>query len=521
LGIELNFTTLSFFFIGDFEMNTERILESWEDSAQVPILPNYLKEVISLSFNKSTETIFADEVEEYLRMKIEQFKPILATSPFNKVDDLYDQAYWCREDHLSILRNLTFIFWFQEEQIADISQDREFTFWKEEAFVSAMSSFVLAKSLFMENIQDIFILTFLKDLSELILAQTFPKIYQEMMKLPLAQRIDSRECFKVTGTNPGVLSAWILKRWGFPEDFCQPLVKNHVFEDTNKVVKIIYFSRFVAEFILNHEENIKFKDLEKLFKTLFNRGSHELLELLVEVIRILPKQAAFFGFQRMADLTIIEILKEHINLFDKDLLTYNDLLNETVKAHKRIISQSKEIQLLRQQLERNIVKDVVTGLYNHTYFREFLVQKMREAIRYEYPLTLILFDLDNFNDFNREFGYEVGNDLMYQVAEIVRLNIRQSDILARIGGDEFALVLPYTGIPHSRIVAEKIHRLIENSSFSDPRNTKIHKMTVSLGYASILPDGSLTQDDTLISKVTKAMNKSKKNGGNSITQVES
>ena len=506
--------------MGDFEMNTERILESWENSPKILALPEYLQEIISLNFNKSSELIFADEIENYLRIKIEQFKPILSIAPFNKRDDMYDQSYWFRENHLSILRNLAFVFWFQEGRIADLSEDREFVSWKEEAFVSALYSIYLANSLFMQDVHDIFILTFLKDISPLLLSQSFPKIHQEMMKLPLAQRLDPRECQKVTGTNPGVLSAWILKRWGFPKEFSQPLRQNQVFEDPNKVVKIIYFSRFVTEFTLNHEANIKYKDIEKLFKDLFNRGTHELLELLVEVIRILPKQAAFFGFQRLANITIIEILKEHINLFDKDLLTYNDLLSETVKAHKRILTQDREIQLLKQQLERNFVKDVITGLYNHTYFREFLIQKLREAIRYEYPLTLILFDLDNFNDFNKEFGYDVGNELLCQLAEIVRLNIRQSDILARIGGDEFAVVLPYTGIPHSRLVAEKILRLIDNSSFSDPKNTKIHKMTVSLGYASILPDGSLTQDETLISLVTKAMNQSKKTGGNTITQVE-
>jgi len=502
-------------------MNTERILELWENSPKILIPPEYLREIISLNFNKSSQIAIGDEIENYLRIKIEQFKPILSTSPFNKVNDIYDHSYWLREDHLSVLRNLAFIFWFQEGRIGNLTEGQEFGHWKEEAFVSALYSLYLAKSSFVQDVHDVFILTFLKDVSQLMLFQTFPKIYQEMMKLPLAQRLDSRECLKITGANPGILSAWILKRWGFPEEFCQPLRQNQVFDEPNKVVKIIYFSRFIAEFTLNHEINIKYKDIEKLFKDLFNRGTHELLELLVEVIRVLPKQAAFFGFQRLADITIIEILKEHINLFDKDLLTYKDLLNETVKAHKRILSQAKEIQLLKQQLERNFVKDIITGLYNHTYFREFLIQKMREAIRYEYPLTLILFDLDNFNDFNKEFGYDVGNELLYQIAEIVRMNIRQSDFIARIGNDEFAIVLPYTGIPHSRLVAEKILRLIENSSFSDPRNTKLHKMTVSLGFASILPDGSLTQDETLIASVSKAVNQSKKTGGNKITQAES
>jgi len=500
-------------------MNTDRILETWSNTSKFPGLPDYLQEIIDINFNKNVNFLEIESLEKYLRNKIEQFKPILSTPSFAYAGDIYDISQWTNEEHIRLLRNLAFVFWFGEGEDGELSESPNFVHWREEAFVSALYSLFLAKSLFISSADDAFILAFLKDVSLLKLAQTFPKMYQEMMKLTWDQQQDAQAVQKVTGTHPGVLSAWVLTRWGFPEEFCNPLSLDQVFSQQDKIAKILYFSRFITEFTLNQEKNVKFTALEKLFKQLFSRGTHELLELLVEVIRILPKQSAYFGFRRLADLTIIEILKDHINLFDKDLLTYQDLLNETVKAHKRILSQAKQIQLLQQQLERNIVKDMITGLHNHIYFREFLSQKIREATRYEYPLTLILFDLDNFNHFNQEFGYEVGNILLQQLAKIVKVNIRQSDILARIGNDEFALVLPYTGIPQSRVVAEKILYLIQNSSFSDPRNARIHKMTVSVGFASVLPNGSQLRDDNLIALVTKAMNESKSTGGNAVTEA--
>lgn len=500
-------------------MNTDRILETWNNTSNFPGLPDYLQEIIAINFNKNVNFPEIESLENYLRNRIEQFKPILSIPPFTFAGDIFDFSQWTNEEHIRLLRNLAFVFWFNEGDEGDLSESPNFVQWREEAFVSALFSLFLAKSLFISSPDDIFILAFLKDISLLRLAQTFPKMHQEMMKLAWDQRQDIGAVLKVTGTIPGVLSAWVLTRWGFPEEFSDPLRTEDVFSEQDKIAKVLYFSRFITEFTLNQEKNVKFTDLEKLFKQLFSRGTHELLELLVEVIRILPKQAANFGFQRLADITIIEILKDHINLFDKDLLTYQDLLNETVKAHKKIISQTRQIQLLQQHLERNIVKDAITGLHNHIYFREFLNQKIREATRYEFPLTLILFDLDNFNQFNQEFSYEVGNILLQQLAKIIKVNIRQSDILARIGNDEFALVLPYTGIPQSRVVAEKILHLIQNSSFSDPRNTRIHKITVSIGFASVLPDGSQLRDDNLIALVTKAMNESKNTGGNTVTQA--
>ena len=106
----------------DFKMNTERILESWENSPKIQTLPEYLRHIILKNFSESTELMFTDEIEDYLKIKIEQFKPILSAAPFNKQDDMYDQAFWSREDHLSVLRNLATVFWFQEGQIADINE---------------------------------------------------------------------------------------------------------------------------------------------------------------------------------------------------------------------------------------------------------------------------------------------------------------------------------------------------------------------------------------------------------------
>jgi len=500
-------------------MNTDRIVQTWSQASKFPGLPEYLREIISINFDKNVNFLEIENLESYLRDKIEQFKPILSAPPFTFSGDVYDISLWTTEEHVRMLRNLAFVFWLCEGEAGDLSESPDFNHWREEAFVSGLYSLYLAKSLFVNSSDDIFILTFLKDISLLGLAKSFPKIHREILKMPAVKRMDAREVFRIVGIHPGELSAWVLTHWGFPEEFSRPLLQNQLSSQPEKTDKIIYFSKFVADFTLNQESNIKFTDLERLFKQLFNRGTHELLELLVEVIRILPKQGAFFGFQRLADITIIEILKDHINLFDKDLLTYHDLLNETVKAHKKILAQSTQIQLLQRQLEKNFIKDTITGLHNHIYFREFLNQKIREAMRYEYPLTLILFDLDNFHQFNKEYGYEVGNALLLQLAKIVRVNIRQSDILARIGNDEFALVLPYTGIPQSRVVAEKILHLIRDSSFSDVRNSRMHKMTISVGYASVLPDGSQIRDDSLIALVTRAMNESKDTGGNSVTQA--
>jgi diguanylate cyclase (GGDEF)-like protein len=501
-------------------MSKDRILESWQKSNKIPLLPDYLQRIIRLCNSSEGEEKIDPVLNDFLVSKTEQFAHCLELDAYglkHKPDHLVDLF---RTGQGGILRNLSFLFWFQENVPVKFGDDFDFELWKEEAFASAFFALSLARMLLHKHPVDIFLQTYFKDIGLLALSVTFPKIFEGISRLPRIKRLEPSEQEKVIGCYPGELSAWVLQKWGFPEEFYRCLQGGHPLKIDNLSGKIIYFSRFAAEYILNKEQLINYSDLEFLFKRLFERNVRDFQELLVETVRILPGQAACFGIQKLIDLTIIEMLRDHLNVFDQNLLTYNDLLSEALKAHKRILGQEREIRQLKNQLEKKAVKDDVTGMYNHTYLREFLVQKIREAGRYEYPLTLILFDLDSFHSFNKEFGYPAGNELLRQLAELVRDNLRQSDILARYGADEFAIVLPYTGLPNSRLVAEKIVKLISKSRFKDSFNYKSHQITISLGFASILPDTSLIQDENLIRAVCKALKQSQRNGGNTITQAE-
>ena len=82
-----------------------------------------------------------------------------------------------------------------------------------------------------------------------------------------------------------------------------------------------------------------------------------------------------------------------------------------------------------------------------------------------------------------------------------------------------AIILPYTGLPQSRFVAEKVFQLISNTTFKDPESTKSYKQTVSLGYASILPNQSNIKDNKLIPLALDALIRSKGKGGNRVEQA--
>jgi diguanylate cyclase (GGDEF)-like protein len=117
------------------------------------------------------------------------------------------------------------------------------------------------------------------------------------------------------------------------------------------------------------------------------------------------------------------------------------------------ISERKE---LAERLEYQVDHDFLTRLSNRRRFEQELAREARRASRYGSGGALLLIDLDHFKDVNDAFGHKAGDDLLKEVAGALRLRMRQTDGLARVGGDEFAVLLPQNGAEEARIVAAGI-----------------------------------------------------------------
>jgi diguanylate cyclase (GGDEF)-like protein len=135
------------------------------------------------------------------------------------------------------------------------------------------------------------------------------------------------------------------------------------------------------------------------------------------------------------------------------------------QAHQELATLNAELLEANRALAQAAVTDGLTGLKNHRAFQEALHSAAQMAERLQQPLSLVMFDIDHFKQFNDRFGHPAGDELLRQVAQVLRESARAYDVAARYGGEEFALLLPNTALEQAVQVAERLRqqiRAIEN-----------------------------------------------------------
>lgn len=159
--------------------------------------------------------------------------------------------------------------------------------------------------------------------------------------------------------------------------------------------------------------------------------------------------------------------------------------------------------------------DGLTGLYNHRQFKKIFAEEVARANRYSKPLSIILFDVDDFKKFNDTYGHPNGDIVLQETANMLKELLRDCDPIFRYGGEEFVTLLPETPLAEAVKVAERIRIFVETES---PRFltgiTKTHGVTVSVGVAA-LPDNG-TDARMLLKKVDDLMYQAKNEGKNKV-----
>ena len=171
-----------------------------------------------------------------------------------------------------------------------------------------------------------------------------------------------------------------------------------------------------------------------------------------------------------------------------------------------------------RRLEALSVTDDLTRLHNARYLNMALRRETRLANRKGHPVSLLFIDLDGFKSINDRHGHLAGSRALVETATVVRGCARETDIVARFGGDEFALILPDTGFPGALALGERVRERIAQHRFLAGDGLDIH-LTASIGVAT-LPDAAATPDE-LVQAADAAMYRVKDSGKNGVQGANS
>lgn len=185
---------------------------------------------------------------------------------------------------------------------------------------------------------------------------------------------------------------------------------------------------------------------------------------------------------------------------------YNSNSGIGILGVSRDITDLYEIQ---KKLEEQTIKDELTKAYNRKYFNEKLKEQFDLYRRYKVNFCIALFDIDDFKKINDTYGHKIGDEVLIKICKTINKNIRITDILFRIGGEEFVIMYRKTNVEDAFKSTKKIKDLIENEQIIEN-----HPITISIGLTQIKDND---KEDSLIKRSDDLMYDSKKNGKNRIT----
>lgn len=198
-------------------------------------------------------------------------------------------------------------------------------------------------------------------------------------------------------------------------------------------------------------------------------------------------------------------------LIDEVMLRDGDQLKIGRTIFKFIVGGNIE-SVYYEEIYRLMTVDGLTELHNKRYFNETLDKEISRSKRYDRTFSLVLFDIDHFKRINDTFGHLAGDAVLRQVGALVKSKVRHTDLPARTGGEEFAVILPEVGVAGAAQLADKLRRAVEESTFRFEGT--VIPVTISLGVAEWSP--RMNSADELVKRADEKLYEAKRSGRNQV-----
>ena len=283
------------------------------------------------------------------------------------------------------------------------------------------------------------------------------------------------------------------------------LVTKHVEYLMSTANKLIFHSYFYPTINLNgHVEElfISFKDSNGLSVPYllnarrFDRNGVEVIDcILVQMKKRIDYELELRSAKKQMEAAYLE--KEQA-------------LTKLEQLHLEIEKKQSELLNINAALVELSITDKLTGLYNRRFFQDKLEEQIALYRETGKVFSLFILDIDCFKKVNDTFGHQVGDNVLVQLANILKTGARKEDIVARYGGEEFVIILPAADVDESMVIAEYIRHTVEDAQW------ETGGITISIGIATFSAEDS---DATILKNADRSLYASKENGRNRVTHV--
>ncbi|MDN3516224.1 GGDEF domain-containing protein [Aquisalimonas lutea] len=173
---------------------------------------------------------------------------------------------------------------------------------------------------------------------------------------------------------------------------------------------------------------------------------------------------------------------------------------QNVRLEQRVAARTRELEQLNRQLEEQASRDGLTHALNRRVLYRIGTEELERARRYDHELSVVMLDVDHFKSFNDDHGHHYGDAVLVDLVRTVQDALRDSDRLGRVGGDEFVILLPGTGLADARCTAERLRTLVRSNTHC----------SISLGVAC--RDTADTAIESVVLRADEALRQSKREG---------
>lgn len=275
-------------------------------------------------------------------------------------------------------------------------------------------------------------------------------------------------------------------------------------------------ARLLAESSVVHSECLHFLPNELALTELYGDGKRPVLGL--------PAQGKFLGglSQAPASVALLPLwlrgqLVGSLQLCSRDALRFQSgNSTDFLERLAALLAVCLDHALGTERLKLAGLTDGLTGVHNRRYFESRCTEEVLSAKRSGLPLVCVLLDVDFFKRINDNYGHPAGDAVLRYVAQLIRAQLRGSDVVARYGGEEFVVLLPATAPAAAQDLAERIRRVIAAQTMPVDLPQPL-RITVSIGVAALMPGSdAAAQAQSLVQRADQALYAAKQGGRNRV-----